>query len=292
MVTRRAFDFLLAGAAALLLAACSLQGLVFSNVTTAYNNATPVLAWMVDDYVDLSEVQKEFVRERLTRTVAWHRARELPEYRRFFETVLARIEDNITVDEAREAHRDIRASYHRLLEHMLPDFADLLLQLDAEQLTQLERKFNEENRKIVREAARETPEERDAKRVRRFVDNLEEWTGRLSGAQRDLVAARVKTMAVYTDERVAERRFRQGEILALARTKPAREQVIAGLKRLLIDTDTWRRPDYRRKLSERDHQMFEMIATLSTTLSADQRANVQKRVRGFMKDITELSAST
>lgn len=292
MVTRRAFDFLLAGAAALLLAACSLQGLVFSNVTTAYNNATPVLAWMVDDYVDLSEVQKEFVRERLTRTVAWHRARELPEYRRFFETVLARIEDNITVDEAREAHRDIRASYHRLLEHMLPDFADLLLQLDAEQLTQLERKFNEENRKIVREAARETPEERDAKRVRRFVDNLEEWTGRLSGAQRDLVAARVKTMAVYTDERVAERRFRQGEILALARTKPAREQVIAGLKRLLIDTDTWRRPDYRRKLAERDNQIFEMIATLSTTLSADQRANVQKRVRGFMKDITELSAST
>ena len=292
MVTRRAFDFLLAGAAALLLAACSLQSLVFSNVTTAYNNATPVLAWMVDDYVDLSEVQKEFVRERLARTVAWHRARELPEYRRFFETVLARIEDNITVDEARDAHRDIRASYHRLVEHVLPDFADLLLQLDAEQLAQLERKFNEENRKIVREAARETPEEGDAKRVRRFVDNLEEWTGRLSGAQRDLVAARVKSIAVYTDERVAERRFRQAEILALARTKPAREQVIAGLKRLLVDTDTWRRPDYRRKLSERDHQIFEMIATLSTTLSADQRANVQKRVRGFMRDISELNAST
>ena len=292
MVTRRAFEFLAAAAAALLTAACSLQALVFSNVTTAYNNATPVLAWMVDDYVDLSDAQKEFVRERFARTIAWHRARELPEYRRFFETVLARIADNISVEEAREAHRDIRASYHRLLEYMLPDFAEFLQQLDGEQATQLERKFNEENRKIVREDTRDSAEERDAKRVRRYVDNLEEWTGRLSGAQRELVAARVKAMGVFTDDRVAERRYRQGEILALARAKPAREQVIAGLRRILIDTDSWRRPDYRRKLAERDQQLFEMIAALSITLSADQRANVQKRVRGFMNDITELAAST
>ncbi len=292
MVTRRAFDFLLSAAAALLLAACSLQGLVFSNVTTAYNNATPVLAWMVDDYVDLSDTQKEFVRERLGRAIAWHRARELPEYRRFFETVLARLEDDISVEEARAAQREVRALYHRLLEHMLPDMADFLLQLDAEQVSQLERKFAEENTKIVKDSTRGTPEERNAKRVSRFVDNLGEWTGRLTEAQRELVDARVRPMAAHEDERVGERRYRQGEILALARTRAPREQTIAALKRLLVDTDSWRRVEYKRKLAERDQQLFEMISALSATLSAEQRASVQKRVRAFMRDITELNAST
>ena len=151
---------------------------------------TPVLTWAVDDYVDLSDVQKGWVRERLVRTIAWHRAQELPEYRRFFETLLAQSQDNFSVEEARTAHRDLRARYQRLMEHMLPDLAELLLQLDHEQLAQLERKFSEENRKIVKDSVEGTPEERRAKRTRRYFDNFEEWTGRLNDAQRELVAAR------------------------------------------------------------------------------------------------------
>jgi hypothetical protein len=278
-------------AAALVLAACSLQRLVFSNITTVYNNATPVLAWVVDDYVELSDAQKSWLRESLGRTVAWHRARELPEYRRFFETLLVQTEDNLSVEELRSSHRELRAHYNRLLEHMLPDLAELLLQLDPEQVAQFERKLSAENRKIVKESVEGTPEERRAKRTRKYFDNLEEWTGRLTDAQRELIAARVKSIGEHLDERLGDRKYRQGELVALARARPSREQAIAGLKRLLIDTESWRRPEYLAKLRERDQQHFEMISELSATLSAEQRAHLQKRLRTFMRDITELSAS-
>ena len=292
MVRRRALRLLAVAAAGIVLASCSLTRLVFSNVTIAYNNATPVLAWMVDDYVDLSDAQKTWVRDRLSRTIAWHREQELPEYRRFFEKLSAQAEDNISVEEARIAYREMRGHYHRLVERMLPDMAELLVQLDADQVAQMERKFASENRKIVKESVDGTPEKRSARRARRYFDQLEEWTGRLNASQRELVASRLKTMPEHVEERLADRGYRQSGILALARSRPAREQAIAELRRLVIETESWRRPEYQQKLREREEQLFEMIAALSQTLTADQRAQLQERLRGFMRDITELTASS
>jgi hypothetical protein len=34
-----------------------------------------------------------------------------------------------------------------------------------------------------------------------------------------------------------------------------------------------------------------MVAALSASLSAEQRAHFQRRIRGFVRDITELTAS-
>ena len=292
MVTRRALNLVVVAAFALFATACSLTRLAYSNAAFAYSNATPVITCMVADYVDLSEEQKDWVRERLVRAFAWHRAQELPEYRRFFERVLAESQDAISVEEARLAHRDLRAYYHRTLERVLPDIAELLAQLNAEQVGQLERRFDKDNRKMLSDSLDGTPAERRERRAKRFLDHVEEFTGSLTDAQRELVVERVDALAEFTEDYLADRRYRQAGILALARSEAPREKMVAELKRLLIDSESWRSPDYLRKLRDRDRQIFEMIAALSATLSAEQRATFQKRVRGFLRDITELTAST
>lgn len=281
---------LLLASAAILAAACSFTKLAYMNAGFAYSNATPVLAWMVNDYVDISGTQKDWVRDRLARAMAWHRSEQLPEYRRFFETVAAQSADGITAAEAREAHRLLRGYYHRMLEHLLPDFADFLTQLDAEQLAQLEQRFEKENRKIEREAEKPAEQRLDS-RVRRYLDHIEEFTGRLDESQRAFVAERVGAMAELTPERLADRRYRQREIAAIVRAKAPREQVSTELRRLLIDTEKWRAPDYLQKLRARDDQLFDMVAALSATLSPEQRAQVQRRLRGFMREITDLTTS-
>ena len=50
------------------------------------------------------------------------------------------IEDNISVEEARSAHRDIRAYYHRLLQQMLPDMAQLLRSASIDWLSEEDRR--------------------------------------------------------------------------------------------------------------------------------------------------------
>ena len=289
---RRALRLAALALAALLAASCSLTKLAYMNAAFAYSNATPVLTWMVSDYVDLSGPQREFVRERLARAFAWHRADELPEYTRFLESALRQVEDNLSVEEVRADYRELRVRYYRLLERVLPDLADFILQLDSEQAAQMERKFAEDNRKMVSEATRGPAAARFERRVKRVLDHLEEFVGPLDAAQRELVARHMGSMEDAYEERVADRRYRQSELVALVRARPARAEAVAVLRRLLVQPETWRSPEYLKKLKAREEKLFGMLAALSATLSAEQRAYLQKRVRGFMRDISELAAGS
>jgi hypothetical protein len=290
-VTNRLYRLVLLIAAAALLAACSAANLLYSNLTLAYSNAAPMLTWAVDDYVDLSDVQKGWVRERLSRVMSWHRARELPAYRRFLASVETDFAGGFTVEEVGAAQREMRAHYHRLVEQVLPDAADFLLELDAEQIGQLERKFGEDNRKLVKDAGKDVDERRE-RNIRKTVEHLEAWTGRLDDSQRELVATHLRVLPDISADRMADRRYRQAQALDLIRAKPGREAMIAALRRLLVDTESWRRPEYLQRLRERDARNFQMIAALSHTLSPDQRAHLHKRLRAFMSDIASLTAAS
>ncbi len=283
---------LVLAAAALIVAGCSFTRLAYMSAGLAYSNATPMAVWWVDDFVDLRGEQREWVRLRIAAAHDWHRAQELPEYRRWLETILDYAEDGISVEEAASAYREIRSRYHRLLAHMAPDIADFLLQLDAAQVTQLERKFSEDETRMVKDSVKGTAEERRARRVRTYLEHLEEWTGELTEAQRGLVAARVRAIPELFEERLAERRYRTGETLALLRAHPSHAEMTAAVRRLLAETDTWRRPEYAAKQQAREQALFEMIAALSATLGADQRAHLRARVKGYVRDISELTAAS
>jgi hypothetical protein len=283
-------SYLLVGLLTLVLSACSFTKLAYMNAALAYDNATPVLAWLVDDYVDMSGSQKGWVKSRLRNAMDWHRRQELPAYRKFVEDLIRKSADGLTAAEAREAHATIRGFYHRSLTHLVPDIADFLLQLDDEQFARLERKFGDDNRKTVKESTRGSAEKRLDARVDKFLEHIEEFTGTLSAQQRQIVASYVKQMDEMLDERVGERKYRQGEVLALVRARPPREKAIADLQRLLVDTDSWRREDFKRKMQERDDKVFEMVGALSASLDAEQRAHVQQRLRGFLRDISHLTA--
>ena len=290
---RRSLNLVVLGLAALLATACTLTQLAYSNIGMAYNNAPPMVAWMVGDYVDMSDDQKEFVRDRVSRAFAWHRAQELPEYHHFFQRVLVQAQDNITVEEAAAAHKELRAYYHRAAERLLPDMADFLLQLDSLQARQMQKRFDKDNRKMVGEANAdsESAEEKLEKRLERFLTHLEQFTGTLNDSQRRIVAMYLSARTEMVDERLADRRYRQAAILKIVQTRPPRDDAIAELRRLFIGTESWRSADYQRKLRLRDTQMFEMIARLSASLTPEQREAFERRVRGFMRDITDITAA-
>lgn len=284
-MTRRYARFFLALAAGLFLAACSISRL-------AYINAAPLTLWYVGGYIDMSGTQKGWLRERLATTIAWHRQEELPAYRRTIEAAVQKLDGPVSVADVRQFYGDARRYYNRLVEHALPDVADLALTLDAEQARQLERKFAEDNKKYVKDSVRGTADERFEREAKKYIERFEDFTGHLSDAQRAIIVNGLKSQPDMTSERLGDRRFRQGEALALLRAKPDRERVIAGLRRILIETETWRRPEFTQKLRERDERLFQIVATLSATLTPEQRASVKKKLRGYVQDIAVLTASS
>ena len=72
-------------------AALALAGCTTATFTRlAYNNAAFALTWMVDDWFDLHDGQRDWVKVRFARLLAWHRASELPEYERLLQDTAAR----------------------------------------------------------------------------------------------------------------------------------------------------------------------------------------------------------
>ena len=276
---------LIATLVALLAAACS------SVTRVAYDNAPFAAAWMVDDWFDLHDGQRDWVKERLARLHGWHRASEMPAYERLLAETAARAARGLSADDARQVHREMRALWLRLVRRAIPDMADFLLQLHPEQVVFLARKFDEDNERTVRESVRGTPQERLERRQKRYLERIEDWTGRLAPAQRDVVRARVAAMGDLTDEWLGDRRFRQSETIALLRSKPTRAQLEAGLTRLLVDSGSWRRPEYVAKMKARDEQVFAMVADLDATLTAEQRGKLHRRLAGYAADAAYLAVA-
>ena len=292
---RRIFRGFVWCALALAMTACAtatLTRLAYGNVVMAYTTLGPMATWMIDDYVDLVGSREDWVRTRVDRVLAWHRAEELPRLRAMLETMLAKSNNAYKLEDIAQQQKELRASYYRLVEQLIPDTAEFLGTLDTEEIAQIERKLADDNRKYVRDSVKGTPEERTERRVQRFIGHLEAWVGDLEPAQRQLVAERFRSLRDISEDMMGERRFRQGEIMGLVRAKAPRAEMEAGLRRVFMETDSWRRPEYVQKLRERDSRMHALIADLSATLSERQRAALQKRIRGLLRDISTLTASS
>ena len=201
----------------------------------------------------------------------------MPDYERLLQETAARAATRIDADDARRIYREMRALYHRSLRQGIPDMADFLLQLHPEQIAHLERKFAEENARTAREILKGTPRERREAAAKRYLERIEDWTGTLSQAQREQVRARVAAMQDIADEWMDDRRFRQAETLGLIRARPPREAMIAALTRILVDTDSWRRPEYVAKVSARDERAYSRCSPHSTRRSPpEQRAKAHR----------------
>jgi len=91
---------------------------------------------------------------------------------------------------------------------------------------------------------------------------------------------------------MGERRYRQSEMMGIIKARAPRAQIEAKLRYLLVESDSWRRPEYAARMRERDTQFHTMVADLSATLSEKQRAAMQKRIRGILRDIATVTAPT
>lgn len=273
---------------ALLLAAVAALAACSSLTRVAYSNAPFAGTWVVDDWFDLHDGQRDWVKARLGRYMAWHRESELPAYERLLQDTAASAAARLAEEDIRRVYGEMRVLYQRAMRRAIPDMADFLLQVHPEQVEFLERRFREDNEKAIKEGVRGTPAERREARVKRYVERIDDWTGRLSAAQRDLVAARVAAMEDLADEWMDDRRSRQSETLRLVRARPSREGMVAGLTRIIIETDAWRRPEYVAKLKASDEQVIAMLAALDATLTAEQRAKLHRKLRGYAADVAYL----
>jgi uncharacterized protein DUF6279 len=273
----------IAVAVALLVAGCS------GMTRLAYNNADVWLRKVANDYFDLDDAQADDLKVRLRRFHAWHRANELPQYVAFLRTAERRFTKGLTPEDVAWGLSTARARFRALAAKAAEEAAPMLSGLSQEQITVLERKLAENNVKYVRDNLPADERRRMRVQTRRMVDSLRQWTGDLTRDQEARVERFVRAHDRFVQMRFDDRVRGQREAVALLRKRLPAKELAPRLVQHFTEPDARRSDEYRREEKRWEIDFGRLLAELSGTLSAEQRAHVVNSVERYADDFAILA---
>lgn len=265
-----------------------------SAIKLAYNNLPEVAYWWLDGYVDFSGAQTPKTKDDLTALLAWHRETELPKIIAVLQRAEALAPDDITPKQACDLVADVRTRLLAAAERAEAPGAALAVTLSEAQLQTLERKYAKNDAEYVEDWVDRTPEQQQEKRYDKFLEQNEDFYGRLDNDQRDLLK-RLTAQSMFDAKRVdAERRKRQQEALALLRrfnvehtsAADAQPALRAYIQRIAEPRPgAWR--DYQQGMLE---EGCRYVATLHNATKPEQRQKAVRRLRAYETDLRALAA--
>lgn len=256
--------------AMLLLSACSVTRI-------AYDNADLFLRWQANHYFDFQGEQTEELDRSLAAFLAWHRAKALPQYARLGEEAAARMLRGLKREDLEWSYDAVRAQVNVALGVAAGDTAGLLDRLSPGQISHLEMRLAEDNRKFAKERVQGTMEERHQRRVKRNLDRLEEWFGPFSEAQVARVRRYSERAPFSADLQERDRKRRQAEFVAMLRAREAKQR----LAKWAQAWDAGREPAYAQAALATRAEYMDLLLDLDRTLSAEQRQHAAGRMKRY-----------
>lgn len=269
------------------LAACSA-------VKLGYNTLPTVAYWWLDGYVDFSDEQTPQVRSELTRLHTWHRTQELPR----LAGLLARLEQlapgSVSAQQACGFVDELQARMNIVADQAEPAVVAMALALTPQQLQHLERKYRSNNETYRKEWIEAPPAEQKEKRFEQMLERSEMIYGKLDEPQRAVLHQAIEQSMFDARRILAERHRRQQDLLQTLRRlqeqAPSPEQARL-LMRGYLDR-AQRSPDTAYRAWQQDllQEGCRTFAALHDSTTAAQREQAVRRLRGYQRDLRELSA--
>jgi hypothetical protein len=275
----RAFAALLAAAG--LLSGCN------AAMRIAYENADTFLHWRALSYVPLNGKAADELDERIDAFLAWHRAKALPQYARLSADAARRINAGLSPADLVWGYDSFNAQARESLREAAVRLAPMLDRLTPEQISHMEKRFADDNRKFAREN-RGSEKDRRVRRTRRTVDALEDWVGKLSKAQVERVKQYAERAPLTDELRDRDRKRLQGDVLAIIRAREAQKRLPAYLE----NWDRGRDPATIAANKAWRGELDKLLLDLDRTLTAEQRARAVARLRGFSEDFAALATAS
>lgn len=271
-------------ACVLSLAGCNLLYLGYTQLDT-------YATWYADEYFDLDLRQKQEFRTRFDRLHSWHRYEQLPDYAAFLGDTKARLERGLTRSDCLWVIGGVQERYRTIIRRSADDAAAVLMTITPEQLNTLQRKFDKDNRRFIREHRLEASiEERREATAHRTLSRIRDWAGKLAPEQEKGIAAMARELPLMHGLRHEDRMRRQREFMQLMRNRgddPAK--FAARLRHFLLNWEEGRDPRYDRLFKESIEKHAELYAAIARMLTPKQRAAVTKKLQGYIDDFTRLA---
>lgn len=274
----------IAALAAVLAAVLAMAGCAGA-MRIVYESADSFVRWKANGYVDLAGADSAELDDRIDAFHAWHRSAALPRYAQLAEEAARRLGDGLSQADLVWGYDSLVAQGGESLRAAAEQIAPLLDRVGAEQLHHIERGFAEDNRRFAKDYLRGSEEDRRKRRVRRTVERLEDWVGRLSEAQLARVQQYAERVPAVDELRDADRRRLQAGFLEIVREGKARERLPA----FVAGWQKGRDPAYAAASEAFRREFHALLLDLDGSLTPEQRARAVARLRGYAADFAALA---
>ena len=274
----------IAGALAvlLLLGGCAVQ--------LAYDNVDRLARWFVGDYIALSETQRFRFDQGVVDVWDWHRDAHLARYADFLEALRTSLADGTDVAEIDAIVNTVIGWAEEIEARSLPTAIELLSSLSDAQVTELRRRLAAGNGELAEEEMGESIEDSQRRWQREMTSRMSRFTGRLTSAQEDYLAAQ---SVRYLPERAlwAEYRGRwQADLLRLLDDRADAERFEAAFRVLAARREDYYGSELTQIWEHNRALSSEVTAWLLNDLTATQRRRMDERLSDLVLELRELAS--
>lgn len=278
--------------AAALLLACLLTSC--SALRLGYANGESVMYWWLDSYADIDHDQKAWVKNNIKTLFTWHRKTQLKDYAQLLVRAQQRLQQKLTPADVMADYMVLRQRAMLVVEHALPELADLALALKPAQISHIEQKFASNNDKYRKDYLWGDLENRQVFRFKKVMKQAEYWFGDFSAEQEAQIRAASNARPINNEWWLAERERRQQAIIQLLRRiqaeKPARDTAITLLREQLPALfDIMNYNEHKEFFDASREGMFQMIATIVNIATPAQREHAWRRMQKLIEDCNTMA---
>lgn len=256
-----------------------------------YNQADTIVSWMVNDYFDLDSQQRQDFQKRFDRLYTWHRQEQLPEYAIFMRTARSRVQQGLTREDVLWFVDNLRSRVRMTARKAGPDAAALLATITPAQIENLQRKWDKDNAKYVKEhKVKGTPDERNEAEARRVIKHFKEWLTPLNSDQESRVVALVRELPQIEQFRYAERLRRQKAFMdVLAQRGEDHERFTARVTEWMANWDKGRSAEDQKRLDAWWAKRADVFVAMERMMTPEQRSVALQRMQNYIEDFTQLA---
>ena len=270
----------------LLLSACSM-------IRVAYSNGETLSYWWINSYIDVESGQKPWVKARIKRFFEWHRKTQLADYVQLLKLGQRQLQQPMDKPTMQSDITELKKRSAILVEHALPDMADLALDLRPQQIAAIEKKYASNNSDFRKNYLRGDLAQRQQYRFRKVMDQAEYWLGDFNAEQESVIRKAFDLVPIDHERIYAQRLRRQHDVLdvlkKIAHERPRREVAMALLREqalAMLEPPTGESAAYFTAYYD---GMANLAMTVINSATPAQREHASLKLQEFIDDFSRLS---
>lgn len=259
-----------------------------SKLKLGYEYADWFVVYSVEDNFELDKPQRNQLKGEVADYFSWHRKQMLPLYSEFLDDMAAGLKNGLRPPEIDSCYARLRALHRSTLGPVASRASTLLLSLNPEQIDAWMEKQKKKNLKLRKDFSGSL-EDRLDHRFQKIVEELEDWTGRLSKEQRKKIKVLSATLPWNGLLWLDARERVQAHLGEMLKRRASKGEVEAYLQTYFFETDSLRTPEHRVRAREFETRTLTLIQAVYGVLTPVQRRQFILQIEKLAGDFRSLS---